>query len=360
MVRRLTPDERRLLGMRVRAQLLAEPAASPADAIGRMLAVQAQDWFGALWTVAQRAGTPVADVEAAQARGEIVRSWPMRGTLHWTRADDVRWLALVTADRIDRRDATRMRSLGVDDASLAAVRAVAERVLTDGAASRQTLLDAFVAAGQPVAQQRGQQLLGWLARHGHVVMTSRTDVALHDAWVRAPRDLAGDEALAELARRYLTSHGPATLHDLAWWAGLTVADARRGVDAVRRDLETLELDGTTYLHAPGLEPAEGVHLLAPFDELVLGYADRAPTLRGEPLERIVPGSNGMFLPAVTVDGAVSGTWRRAVRAEGLALSTDAWVPIPARREPALRRAMRAYAAAHDATIAPRRPHPERS
>lgn len=349
MVRRLTVDERRLLGMRVRAQLLAEPAASPADAVGWMLSMQAQDWFGSLWAVAQRsADATVADVEAAQARGEIVRSWPVRGTLHWTRAEDVRWLSLVTADRVDRRDATRARSLGIDDASFAAVRGIADRVLADGPAPRQTLLDAFVAAGQPVEQQRGPLLLGWLARHGHVVMTSRTDYALHDAWVRAPRDLVGDEALAELALRYLTSHGPATAHDLAWWAGLTIADARRGIDVVRHDLDELVLDGTTYLHATGLEPADGVHLLAAFDELVLGYADRSSTLRGEPLDRVLPSPNGLFLATVVVDGAVSGTWRRTQRASGIVIDTDAWMTIPARRRPALRRSVRAYGAAHGA------------
>lgn len=349
MVRRLTTDERRLLGMRVRAQLLAEPAASPADAVGRMLSMQAQDWFGSLWAVAQRSGATVADVEGAQASGAIVRSWPVRGTLHWTRAEDVRWLATLTAERVDRRDATRMRTLELDDVALARSRDVVERVLSHGPSSRQALLDALVAAGQPVHAQRGPHILGWLARHGHVVMVSRTDYALHDAWVAAPRSLEGDEALAEVARRYLVSHGPATVHDLAWWAGLTVADARRGVEAARHELEVLEVDGTTFLHAPGLEPAEGVHLVAPFDELVLGYADRAATLRGEPLERIVPGSNGMFLPAVVVDGAVSGTWRRTARAAGIDVATDAWVPIPARREPALRRAVRAYGDAHGST-----------
>ncbi|WP_092504417.1 winged helix DNA-binding domain-containing protein [Agrococcus jejuensis] len=349
MVRRLTADERRLLGMRVRAQLLAEPAACVADAVERMLSMQAQDWFGSLWAVAQRADASAADVEAAQARGEIVRSWPMRGTLHWTRAEDIRWLALLTADRIDRRDAGRMRQLELDDGALARSRSVVEATLADGPASRQTLLDALVAAGQPVHAQRGPHILGHLARHAHVVMVSRTDYALHDVWVTEPRALDGDEALAEVARRYLVSHGPATIHDLAWWTGLTIADARRGVDAVRGELAAFAVDGVEHLHASGLEPAEGVHLIAPFDELVLGYRDREVTLRGEPLDRIVPGSNGMFLPAIVVDGAVSGTWRRTARAAGIEVETDAWVPIPGRREPALRRAVRAYGAAHGAT-----------
>lgn len=349
MVRRLTADERRLLGMRVRAQLLAEPAASVADAVGRMLSIQAQDWFGSLWALAQRADATVADVEASQARGEIVRSWPMRGTLHWTRSEDIRWLALLTAERVDRRDATRMRSLELDEAAISRSRSVVERILADGPASRQALLDALVAAGQPVHAQRGPHILGWLARHGHVVMVSRTDYALHDAWVAAPRALDGDKALAEVAGRYLASHGPATVHDLAWWTGLTIADARRGIDAVRGELDAMVVDGVEHLHAPGLEPAEGVHLVAPFDELVLGYRDREVPLRGEPLDRIVPGSNGMFLPAIVVDGAVSGTWRRTQRATSIDVETDAWVPIPARREPALRRAVRAYGVAHGAT-----------
>jgi hypothetical protein len=358
MVRRLGPDERRLLGMRVRAQLLAEPAGSPAEAVRRMLSLQAQDWFGSLWAVARRSGATTAEVEAAQASGAIVRSWPMRGTLHWTPAEDVGWLATLTADRIDRRDATRMRQvLGLDDEALARARDVVERALEAGPASRQSVLDALVASGQPVDAQRGTHILGWLARHGHVVMMSRTHLALHDAWVAAPRRLDRDEALAELALRYLQGHGPATVHDLAWWAGLTVADARRGTDAVRERLEAMEVGGTTYLHAPGLEPADGVHLVAAFDEIVLGYADRTLQLRGEPLERIVPGANGLFLPAVLVDGAVAGTWRRTQRAGAITLSIDAWEPLAQRRTAALRRAVRDHGAAHGmvATLEPGEP-----
>ena len=51
---------------------------------------------------------------------------------------------------------------------------------------------------------------------------------------RAPRArvLPRDEALAELARRYFQSHGPATVHDFAWWSGLTVKDARAGAATV--------------------------------------------------------------------------------------------------------------------------------
>jgi len=95
--------------------------------------------------------------------------------------------------------------------------------------------------------------------------------------VPEPRRLERDEALAELARRYFTGHGPATEKDLAYWATLTVTDVRTGLAAVGDELERFSHDGRTYWHARGDPPAEGQeplgHLLQVLDEMYRGYQD---------------------------------------------------------------------------------------
>lgn len=344
MASRMSAGRRELLARRVGAQGLFEPLGAPADAVRHVLAVQAQDWFGSLWAVGARSAATATEVEQAQRDRSIVRSWPMRGTLHWTAAEDIGWLTALTRDRVDRASAARHRELGIDDRVLAIAEATARERLAGGAeADRSELIAAFEEAGLRTHAQRAPHLLGWLATRAIVVMTSRTGYALHDDWVATPRRLDGDEALATLAERYVAGHGPVTHRDLAWWAGITLTDARRALDAVRDRLEPLTLDGVEYVMTPGTEPApRSALLLAPFDELVLGYGDRGAVLGDEPLERVVPGRNGMFLATLALDGQVAGTWRRTLRAAEVDVELDPWRPIAASRMPSVRGAARAY------------------
>jgi hypothetical protein len=140
--------------------------------------------------------------------------------------------------------------------------------------------------------------------------------------VPAPRELGRDEALGEFALRYFTSHGPATVRDLAWWASLTLTEARAGLALVRDRLDAFDVDGNEYLLAPGLTPApDGVVLLPGFDEYLLGYHGRSAALAAEHSEIIVPGKNGMFKPTIVVNGEVVGTWSRSIAKGELVVET---------------------------------------
>jgi hypothetical protein len=140
---------------------------------------------------------------------------------------------------------------------------------------------------------------------------------LMDEWIPAPRTLDPDEALGELAERFFRSHGPATVKDLARWAGLKAAEARAGLAAVRPELASLDVDGVEHFLDPRTpellagcrDEARGTFLLPGFDEFVLGYADRSAVLDPEFAGRIVPGGNGVFRPTVVSDGRIVGTWQ---------------------------------------------------
>ncbi|GAB3405304.1 hypothetical protein GCM10027515_18470 [Schumannella luteola] len=178
-----------------------------------------------------------------------------------------------------------------------------------------------------------------------MVLTGPTEFALVDDVAPAEEPLEKPAALARLAERYFDGHGPADERDLAWWAGVTLGDARAGIAAVRERLEEHEIGGRILFSRPGLEAAApAVRLLPGFDELLLGYTDRTATLHELPLEAVVPGKNGMFLPTVVVDGRIVATWKRTVGAKRVSIAVTPFARIPVARQPALRRAAREYVA----------------
>ncbi len=331
----LSPAERReLTALRLSAQGIAPGNAQagfvqPEDAVRHLLAVQAQDYPGAKWTIGLRVpGSTETSVAEAIAQRRIARSWPMRGTLHFVPPEDLRWMLALSHPRQRVWAAKRRNDLGISDAELRTARTVTEKLGAGGVeVRRDALLAAFAEAGVPTDGQRAYHLL-WNLGHDGVLVFGAADgkqptFALLDEWITHSRDLSGDEALAQFALRYFTSHGPATVRDFAWWSSQTLGDARRGLAAVASQLESRDWGGETYWFRPGLEPAPRATFLLPgFDEFVLGYSDRSAPLAGKDHSVIVPGNNGMFLPTIVRDGLIAGMWKRSATAKRVTVSTD--------------------------------------
>lgn len=310
--------------LRLVAQRIANPEAwTVADAVRWLTAVQAQDLNGALTSVALRtvSATRLA-VEAALNAGEIVKSWPMRGTLHLVAAEDLPWMLPLTAPRVVTGTGARRTQLGLDVPSLELAWKLAVEALRGGnQLRREELLAAWERGGLSTAGQRGYHLLAHLAQTGVLCFGPMRGgeqlVVLVDEWIREPRRLDREEALGELAWRYFRSHGPATVQDFARWTYLVAADVRAGLAVARPRLERLEIDGVEYLLDPQTAEllagcrrrAKGVFLLPGFDEFILGYADRRAVLPAEFADLIVPGGNGVFRPTVVCDGQVVGVWK---------------------------------------------------
>lgn len=302
-----------LASLRLAALGISGAAATPVDAVRDLLAMQAQDFAGALWSIGLRVpGSTAASVEAAHDSGAIVRSWPMRGTLHFVLAEDLGWMLSLTGQRMVRSAEGRRRSLGLESADFVLAEKLARAELEGHRhATRPELFAAFERGGLPTNGERGIHTLGQLAQTAVLVQAGKDRWALLEEWVKQPRSLDPDEALREFALRYALGHGPVTARDFAWWSSLTLTDARRGLDAAGDELDTLQHDGDTYYLRPGLEPApKATHLLPGFDEFVLGYTDRTAQLPKEHWLDIVPGGNGVFNPTIVVDGQVVGTWKR--------------------------------------------------
>jgi hypothetical protein len=310
--------------LRLAAQGVAGPRGTPAEAVRRLGAVQGQDFPGAVTSIALRtADRRRKDVEVALDDGEIVRSWPMRGTLHLLAAEDLHWMLDLLCTRVLAGLTARWAQLELTEADAERARDIVRTALAGGGRMRRAdLLAAIGGAGVATTGQRGAHLLGFLARTGTLCL-GPTDGAgeqlfvLLDEWVPHPRRLSGDEALGELARRFFLGHGPATVRDLARWAGIPLRDARAGLALVRPELAALDVDGVEHLLDPATPErladcraeADGLFLLPGFDEFVLGYGDRRAILDPAFAERIVPGNNGMFRATVVHAGRIVGTWQ---------------------------------------------------
>lgn len=316
----MTPAE--ILRRRLENQALARTAfRKPEDVVAWFGAVQAQDYLAALWALGLRTRAATeASVEAAETRRAIVRTWPMRGTLHFVAAADARWMTQLLAPRVLARNAARIRrEVGVDAAVVARCREIVARALEGGRRlERGALYQVLESARVTTGGSRGLHILGWLAMEGTLCLAGRSGrqhtFALLDEWIPRHRPLERDAALAELAKRYFTSHGPATPQDFAWWAGITMKDAQAGVDAARPRLARERIDAREYFwgaqarkrfHGPA---APRVKLLPGYDEYTVAYQDRSLLLRD------AAHSHGMGLlsPVVVADGYVIGTWKRSL------------------------------------------------
>jgi len=314
----------------------------PAQVVRWMLAMQGQDLPGAKWSVGLRApGSTLTDVDAALDRGEIIRSWPMRGTLHLVPGEDIGWMLGLTAARTLQSLTTRHRALGLDEPTVTSGREVVIGLLEGGrSATRGELMAAFEAAGISTTGQRGVHLLGLLHQTSDLCLGpmrgTDQEIVLLREWVPKPRILERDEALGEFVRRYFTSHGPATLRDFSWWTKLPLRDAAAGLAVARPDLEEIVVDDTSYWMSAGLPDrspsakSPKVHALPGFDEFLLGYTDRSAALAAEHAQAIVPGSNGMFKPTIVADGRVIGTWHRKRAGAGWTVTPVPFGPYSAR------------------------------
>ena len=366
-----------ILNIRVHSQLIeGSRASNPHDVVAHLLAMQAQDYAGATWAIGLRLpDSTLADVERALADGGVVRTWPMRGTLHFLAAEDVHWLLALLTPRILARAAARERQLELDAATFDRARELFSAALVGG--RRLTRPDAMAlleAGGVSAADQRGYHIVWRLAQEGLLVvgpMESRQQTfRLLAEWVPAeksslPPDAPREELTAALAARYFHGHGPATVDDLARWAGITKREAAAALDAAASGLESGEYDGARYWFAPeaarsaagttkrgsGARP-HSVQLLPGFDEYMLGYIGRGHQL-GEHL--VAYGSkvaaNGMLAPTVVVGGRAIAIWKRKLTAREVTFALTEFQPLTATERAAVAAEEARYARFMGRTIA---------
>ena len=245
---------------------------------------------------ARAAGLTRGDVHAALGSGELVLSWLNRGTLHLVCRDDYWWLHALTAPTVRAGNRRRLAEEGVTDPPRAVKRIV--RALGNGPLLRSEIGNQVDLAGPALTHALVAATLEGLIVRGPVRGREQTFVLAADHLGEHTHVDRG-AALAELARRYLASHAPASEADLAYWSGLPLRDVRAGMAAVSR------VEAVTSRRPPDIPPK----LLPPFDPYILGWKDRSFAIPPELTKRVMPGG-GMFRAVVLIDGRVTGTWSR--------------------------------------------------
>ena len=396
-----TAAPREMSYLRILAQGLVPATTAPdvVEAVRRQLAVQGQQPSAVPHALILRAdGATGSAVDAAFASGRLVRSWPMRGTIHITTAADHHWLREALMHRSDAWTRQTEARLGLDGAVVGrAADAALGLIGREGPVARARLNRAWQEAGlldsDPAdgGSWRRRHLLVRLQREGLLVQGPRRG---NEHLIMDARDLPGADAgpggsggaahgtaghraaLAEIARRYATSHGPVSAADLARWTTLPQAEATRALEdaveitnaadyptdpnAARVPLVRARAAGglqgsvrllgadagpgrdVLYLRADLPELLEGSRravartlFLPSFDELHVGYKDRLCLTDAAGERLICPASNGMFRPLLVDRGRVV-----AVRPVGEGLLWADGARRSARLEQSVERAVR--------------------
>lgn len=314
---RLDIPHQRLYNQRISRPTLDKPS----DVVEWLCAVQAQDFAGAKWTLGSRMRAATEDaIEKAFTEGSILRTHVLRPTWHFVRPADIRWMLALTAPRIRAMMAYRHRQLKLDEKTLRRSGVAIARALEDGAQlTRDELREVL----------RGADIVTGVERMTHIMMRAEVDgivcsgplrgkqftYVLLDARAPHTKTLDRDQALKELAMRYFKSRGSATVQDFAKWSGLTVADARNGLEAVKAKLRHEAVEDRTYWFPVPPRTATSAsptaYLLSIYDEYISGYKDRSAIIEPGHARKLV-GMGNALTSVIVIHGQIVGTWKRTL------------------------------------------------
>ena len=324
--------QRRLISQHIGGAELNTPAAL----VSHMGAMQAQDFNMVKWAIGARLpGVSEEQIEKSFNSGEMIRTHLMRPTWHIIVPEDISWLLELTAPRIKSAARSRHKQLEIDDKLVARSNALIEKALQGNRhMTRDELMDILEGAGIKARNQRASHLMLCAELDGVVcsgeIRNKEQTYALFRERVPVIEKIDRDEALARLASKYFTSHGPASVEDFAWWSGLSQGVARHSIELIKSGFISEKAGEVTYWFCDSAAPAgryaNTVHLLPAFDEYIISYRDRSASLVFEHHKKAVS-NNGVFRPIVVVNGLVKGIWKRTVKRDIVAIELTLFHPL---------------------------------
>lgn len=339
----------RLLNQRLAASRLS----TPGEVVAWFGAVQAQEYVPSRWALGLRMEKATGDqIEQALSEGSILRTHALRPTWHFVTPADIRWVLSLTAPRVKALLARTYRELELDETLLTrSMPAIAAALAGGNYLTRAEIGPVLARAGIVAAGQRLSLIMHRAEIEGVVCSGPRRGkqftYALLDERAPRARTLPRDEALAELCRRYFTSHGPATMQDFAWWSGLTVADGRAGLEMNKPGLVPDAVAGKTYFRPAASPPAAAdaplAHLLPPFDEYVVAYRDRGAILDPALAAQV---RTDLLASSIVVDGQLLGMWKGAASDGVTVVEVAPFRPLRGSESEALAEAVRRWGRFH--------------
>ncbi|RYD58640.1 MAG: winged helix DNA-binding domain-containing protein [Sphingobacteriales bacterium] len=323
-----------IAGIRLQRQQIISPEFNkPEHLVAYMGAVQAQDYNMSKLAVGLRVpGATDVSIEAALDKGLILRTHVLRPTWHYVHADDIYWMMALTGPRIRTAFLSMDKILGLSADIYTKSKQIFSKALEGGNnLTRDELAVLLQNANISTSDNRLSHILAEAEINSLICSGAKKDgqrtYALLPDRVPAKKAIPKDEALAMLAERYFTSHGPATLKDFIWWSGLTVGEARDGLESILFALESETIGEETYYFSPDVNVAPRqsslVHLMPAYDEFLISYKDRTASLQHVHNRKIVS-INGIFRPIFLVDGQVEGLWKMTAGRDGIDIMVDSF------------------------------------
>ena len=343
-----------ILRMRCAAQrLTGDKPVNPAALLTRLCALQSQDYGMSKWAVGLRLKNGTHDqVEQAIDQGDLIRTHVLRPTWHLVGAADLRWMLTLTAPHIKAAMTFRDRQLELDEKIFHRCNKIIEKaLLRDKHLPRTALMPLLHKAGIATDDNRSSHILLRAELDGLLCSGPRQGkqftYALLEERVPAAEKLSRDESLAQLARRYFAGHGPATVHDLSWWSGLSITDSKKGIALLGKEAGEVKIGEKKYVFLTSQDfspPALPSALLLPaFDEWIIGYADRTG-LFATGHERKIITTNGIFRPTLVCKGQVAGSWRPVKEKDNIDITREWFHPVSPAIQKAVKVAERKYTA----------------
>lgn len=313
-----------LLRIRLHNQLLSiHNLKEPQEIVSYMGAMQSQSLDLAKWAIGVRLeNKTVKNIDEALNTGKVIRTHILRPTWHFVSAEDIHWMYDLSNPRLKPVYQSYAKMRGVDEDFIYSTIPVLVKILEDNKhltkeeitnvlASQNIVIDDINVLNQVIhyAEMEG------LVVNGEVRGKQQTFALLEEL---APRKetISKEEALERLARRFFTSHAPATIQDFAWWSGLSLTECRQGLEAIKHDFICEKVNGRDFwmkndLKTPPMDQDSAL-LLPPFDEFVVSYKDRSELIEDVHYGKVMT-KNGLFSPTVMLNGEIVGSWKKTVK-----------------------------------------------
>ena len=338
---------------RLQQQHIARPDFEKAeDVVSWMGAMQAQDYLGALWAIGLRMkNARETDIEDALANKTIIRTWPMRGTLHFVAPADARWMLKTFTPRVIARSASIYRQAELDKKVFAKSAKLLTAALEGGKQlTRKEVYEVLERGKITATDTRGLHILGHLAQEGLICFGARNGkqptFTLLEEWIPPVKEKAADVVMAEFTLRYFTSHGPATVQDFAWWTGLSATEAKEIHELIKSSLVSETVDGITYWMTSNSKATKakstGVYLLPGFDEYLMGYTNRTPAIDTTRFKQIAGTGNGILNSTIVINSQVAGTWKRTIQKNKVTIETKPFETFSKTQQSAIEAATKKY------------------
>ena len=315
------------------------------DVVRGLGAVQAQDFAGAKWAIGLRSeGLTDTDVQSAFDEGAILRTHVLRPTWHFVVPEDIRWMLALTAPRVKALMAYYDRQLELDKGIFKKSTAILIKALQGGKQlTRSEIQSVYQEARIPATGQRLGNLLMRAELEAVICSGPRKGkqftYALLEERVPAARAMTRDESLAALVTKYFPSRGPATLNDFAWWSGLTVTDARKGMDMVKSQFLSETIEGQTYWFSEERPPlpqkAITAYLLPNYDEFFIGFKDRSAIGKVAEKSGIQKDDAALLAHIIILNGQVVGGWKRILEKDRVRVETSLFIKLGPAEQQAL-------------------------